>query len=166
MIWAFIFVLWSLKLDDRLGGVYGTSKNRVGGGVVVGVVVDQRWQKACGMWENTIFGSCSRFWDHFKTRKYSMSQCLTKNILNKYLFEKKIVPVTVKMQRRRISSLTTYIYTSNIIQYPPTLFLEILDVSLWFTLTCIKCMFFGTKSQLSTEEYLLHPRLNFYSKNL
>ena len=108
----------------------------------------------------------SRFWDHFKTRKYSMSQCLTKNILNKYLFEKKIVPVTVKMQRRRISSLTTYIYTSNIIQYPPTLFLEILDVSLWFTLTCIKCMFFGTKSQLSTEEYLLHPPLNFYSKNL
>ena len=49
MIWAFIFVLWSLKLDDRLGGVYGTSKNRVGSGAVVGVVVDQRWQKACGM---------------------------------------------------------------------------------------------------------------------
>jgi len=24
---------------------------------VVGVVVDQRWQKACGMWENTIFDS-------------------------------------------------------------------------------------------------------------
>ena len=57
MIWAFIFVLWSLKLDDRLGGVYGTSKNRVGSGLVVGVVVDQRWQKACGMWENTIFDS-------------------------------------------------------------------------------------------------------------
>ena len=57
MIWAFIFVLWSLKLDDRLGGVYGTSKNRVGGGVVVGVVVDQWWQKACGMLENTIFDS-------------------------------------------------------------------------------------------------------------
>jgi hypothetical protein len=56
MIWAFIFVLWPLKLDDRLGGVYGTSKNRVGSGAVVGVVVDQRWQKACGMWENTIFG--------------------------------------------------------------------------------------------------------------
>ena len=57
MIWSFIFVLWSLKLDDRLGGVCGTSKNRVGSGLVVGVVVDQRWQKACGMWENTIFDS-------------------------------------------------------------------------------------------------------------
>ena len=66
----------------------------------------------------------------FNQKKQSMSRWLVKNILNKYLFEKKIVPVTVKMQRRRISSLTTYIYTSNIIQYPPTLFLEILDVSL------------------------------------
>jgi len=43
--------LWPLKLDDRLGDVCGTSKNRVGSGAVVGVVVDQRWQKACGMWE-------------------------------------------------------------------------------------------------------------------
>ena len=49
MIWAFIFVLWPLKLDDRLGDVFGTSKKRVGSGAVVGVVVDQRWQKACGM---------------------------------------------------------------------------------------------------------------------
>ena len=39
MIWAFIFVLWPLKLDDRLGDVCGTSKNRMGSGVVVGVVV-------------------------------------------------------------------------------------------------------------------------------
>jgi len=41
--------LWPLKLDDRLGDVCGTSKNRVGSGAVVGVVVDQRWQKACGI---------------------------------------------------------------------------------------------------------------------
>ena len=130
MFWRYIFVLWPLKLDDRLGDVYGTSKNRVGSGLVVGVVVDQRWQKACGMWENTIFGNFSDFETIFNQKKQSMSRWLVKNILNKYLFEKKIVPVTVKMQRRRISSLTTYIYTSNIIQYPPTLFLEILDVSL------------------------------------
>ena len=130
MFWRYIFVLWPLKLDDRLGDVYGTSKNRMGSGVVVGVVVDQRWQKACGMWENTIFGNFSDFETIFNQKKQSMSRWLVKNILNKYLFEKKIVPVTVKMQRRRISSLTTYIYTSNIIQYPPTLFLEILDVSL------------------------------------
>ena len=130
MFWRYIFVLWPLKLDDRLGDVYGTSKKRVGSGLVVGVVVDQRWQKACGMWENTIFGNFSDFETIFNQKKQSMSRWLVKNILNKYLFEKKIVPVTVKMQRRRISSLTTYIYTSNIIQYPPTLFLEILDVSL------------------------------------
>ena len=130
MIWAFIFVLWPLKLDDRPGDIYGTSKNRMGSGLVVSVVVDQRWQKACGMWENTIFGNFSDFETIFNQKKQSMSRWLVKNILNKYLFEKKIVPVTVKMQRRRISSLTTYIYTSNIIQYPPTLFLEILDVSL------------------------------------
>ena len=52
MIWAFIFVLWPLKLDDRPGDVYGTLKNRVGSCAVVGVVVGQRWQKACGLWEN------------------------------------------------------------------------------------------------------------------
>ena len=40
MFWRYNFVLWPLKLDDRLGDVYGTSKNRVGSGVVVGVVVD------------------------------------------------------------------------------------------------------------------------------
>jgi len=57
MIWAFNFVFWPLKLDDRLGDVYGTSKKRVGSGAVVGVVVDQRWQKACGILENTIFDS-------------------------------------------------------------------------------------------------------------
>ena len=130
MFWRYNFVLWPLKLDDRPGDVYGTSKNRVGSGLVVGVVVDQRWQKACGMWENTIFGNFSDFETIFNQKKQSMSRWLVKNILNKYLFGKKIVPVTVKMQRRRISSLTTYIYTSNIIQYPPTLFLEILDVSL------------------------------------
>ena len=130
MFWRYIFVLWPLKLDDQLGDIYGTSKNRMGSGLVVSVVVDQRWQKACGMWENTIFGNFSDFETIFNQRRQSMSRWLVKNILNKYLFEKKIVPVTVKMQRRRISSLTTYIYTSNIIQYPPTLFLEILDVSL------------------------------------
>ena len=57
MFWRYIFVLWPLKLDDRPGGVYGTSKKRVGSGAVVGVVVDQRWQKACGILENTIFDS-------------------------------------------------------------------------------------------------------------
>jgi len=41
-----------LKLDDRPGDVYGTFKNRVGSCAVVGVVVGQRRQKACGMWEN------------------------------------------------------------------------------------------------------------------
>ena len=130
MFWRYIFVLWPLKLDDQLGDIYGTSKNRMGSGLVVSVVVDQRWQKACGMWENTILGNFSDFETIFNQKKQSMSRWLVKNILNKYLFGKKIVPVTVKMQRRRISSLTTYIYTSNIIQYPPTLFLEILDVSL------------------------------------
>ena len=40
MFWRYIFVLWPLKLDDRLGDVCGTSKNRVGSGAVVGVVVD------------------------------------------------------------------------------------------------------------------------------
>jgi hypothetical protein len=40
MIWAFIFVLWPLKLDDRPGDIYGTSKNRVRSCVVVGDVVD------------------------------------------------------------------------------------------------------------------------------
>ena len=57
MFWRYIFVLWPLKLDDRPGGVYGTSKKRVGSGAVVGVVVDQRWQKASGILENNIFDS-------------------------------------------------------------------------------------------------------------
>ncbi len=40
MFWRYIFVLWPLKLDDRLGDIYGTSKNRVRSCVVVGDVVD------------------------------------------------------------------------------------------------------------------------------